>query len=295
MILVLDILKCIKYTWPTETQFQKSFNFSCQSEKSLRHSFNGAIWVILALNVCSSLFLLLLVAATRARSSSLSGGHLEVAPRDMVASELDLSCPFDPSRQKEVLLRTLFKSHLNPEVPEICKECLDQVSARLVSPSWATHLSSVRMWGMLFPVCKSTLLKSSQKCSQKKVTVIALRAPELWPPLPCGRLVCGACHTSHSPGPHASSPGPSAPVTPQQGWSPPPHSSGCGLHETGLQPSWCFLACPWAWLIAVDLPRCVNSWFPRILSLAVSWQIHSKTEHLASSPLCDKMLKYHLF
>lgn len=44
-----------------------------------------------------------------------------MALMDVLASELDLSCPLDCSRLKEVVLRALFKSHLNPESHEICR------------------------------------------------------------------------------------------------------------------------------------------------------------------------------
>lgn len=43
------------------------------------------------------------------------------SPISMLVSVLDPSCSFDTSRLKDVLLRTLLKSHLNPETPEVCR------------------------------------------------------------------------------------------------------------------------------------------------------------------------------
>lgn len=43
------------------------------------------------------------------------------SPMSMLVSELDPSCSFDTSRLKDVLLRTLLKSHPNLETPEVCR------------------------------------------------------------------------------------------------------------------------------------------------------------------------------
>lgn len=171
MILALDILKCIKYIWPTETHFQKSFYFSCQPEKYLWHSFNGAVWIILVPPLCSYLFLLVFFADITTKRRVLK--PFRWVSRCGTHGHAGLwACPQLPLWLQQTegsgILRTLFKSHLNPESPEICrlglvplsKEWLHWVSARLVSPSWASYLSSVRMWAVLFPVCKSTSLKS---------------------------------------------------------------------------------------------------------------------------------------
>lgn len=136
-------------------------------------SFNGAFWIILAPNLCSYQFLLVLFAGTITESHVLKS--FRWPSRRVTHGHAGLwatpQLPLYSTRLKEMILKTLFKSHWNPKAPEVCrlgfvwlsKEWLHWVSAWLVSPSWAPCLSSVRMWGMFAKARFVSLLRNPQK------------------------------------------------------------------------------------------------------------------------------------
>lgn len=94
MILALDILKCIKYIWPTETPKVLLFQLSTCKIPILMGHFES-YWPLICAHT-SFCWCFLQVQLLRAMSSSLSGGHPDVSLMDMLASELHLSCPFTP-------------------------------------------------------------------------------------------------------------------------------------------------------------------------------------------------------